>query len=736
MRLIFITVGFLSLILLLFFIETLLSRRTELRNCILRIFTMAFVAVLSNVIIASSHVKLLNSFAFALYFSSLDFLTYYLLLYAFVYTGRPRFKKAFTIGWRILIIIDTINLIASVVTGHMFTMYSMKLPDGSLAYQTIPTILFNVHLILCYLPILFTMYLLVSSFFRSKSFYRLKYFPILASLLAIVVLNIAYMYFLLPFDWSVLFYALAGLLLFFFSLYYIPRRLMSNTLQLAVDSMKEGLLLFDAERNIIYINKRANDMLGLSQDSFTFGDYPISLWLEGKDPNDLKEFVQNFPMQINGSDLIIKVDYRNCINNRGQHLGSFFLFEDVTPDHNLLKSLEEARSEANNANEAKSIFLANMSHEIRTPINSILGMNEMILRESSNEQITEYAMDIQRSGDSLMSLINNILDFSRIESGKMEINPSAYDPFQMLRECYHLVAPRAQQKDLPVRITSDRNIPSVLFGDAQRIKQVLVNLLTNSIKYTQQGQVSVKVSWVDESAETGTITFVVSDSGQGISEENISKLFHIFQRIEENKNRNIEGTGLGLAISKQLAMMMDGDISVSSVPGKGSDFTVTIPQFIKDKTPHGDFVLQEATAALHEEYRESFHAPDASILVVDDIDLNLKLVSSLLKKTGVKITPASDGNMAVDLCLREDYDLILMDHMMPSPDGYETMKLIRQNGGHNSKIPVIVLTANAIEGAREEYLRIGFDGYLSKPVLGKDLEAMLERFLPKEKVLK
>ncbi len=735
MRAIFVTVGYFSEVLLFIFILILLRKQNSLRNAILKLFMASFVAVLANLIIAGSPVRVLTNFGFSLYFSAIDFITYYLLIFAFVYTDRPRFLKIFTNGWLIVAILDSINLFASVWTGHMFTMYSMKLSDGSIAFQTTPTMLFNIHLALCYLPILFAMYLLVSSLIRSAGFYRFKYIPILTSVSAIVLLNIAYMYFLLPFDWSVLFYALAGLLLFFFSQYYVPRKLMNNTLQLAVDSMKEGILLFDTDRNIIYINKRAHDLFdNLSIESFSFGDYPISSWIEGKDPDNLEEFVENHPMTIKDRTMIIKVDYRNCVNNKGQSLGSFFLFEDVTHDHNLMRNLEDARAEANKANNAKSIFLANMSHEIRTPINSILGMNEMILRESQDDQVLEYAHDIQRSGDTLLSLINNILDFSRIESGKMEISPAGYNPFKMLRECYHLVAPRAQQKDLPIVIKCSENIPEELLGDSQRIKQILVNLLTNSIKYTQEGGIDLSVNWKATSDSYGEISFVVSDTVQGISEENIAKLFRIFQRVDEEHNRNIEGTGLGLAISRQLAIMMGGDISVSSTPGKGSEFTVLLPQKIINGNLLGQFVMTGEFTHIPEHYTESFHAPDARILVVDDIDLNLKLVSSLLKKTGLKVVKASDGNTAVKLCAEEDFDLILMDHMMPDPDGYETMKIIRAAGGHNSKIPVIVLTANAIEGAKQKYLDMGFDGYLSKPVLGKELEDMLIRFLPEDKV--
>ncbi|MBO7355658.1 MAG: response regulator [Lachnospiraceae bacterium] len=734
MRLLFITSGIVSDILLLFFILFLSRNKSPLRISILKIFVTAFIAVSSNIIIAAAISETITNVAFTLYFSSLDFITYYMLMYAFTYTGKLQSLKEFVEFWRVAIIVDVLNLTASILSGHMYTIYPLTLSDGSIAYQTAPTSLYNVHLLLCYLPIIFTLVLLTISLSKSHSFYRAKYFPILVSLFVVIILNVAYMMFSLPFDWSVLFYPLTGFMLFFFSLYYIPRQLMNNTLSLAVDSMKEGLFLFDAEHNCIFVNKTAHDNFDITENDLSFDKYPLSLWLEDKDKDNLEDFRQIYPMNIKGKDLMIKVDYHICTDNKDDQLGAFFLIEDVTADQNMMKNLENARTEANQANAAKSIFLANMSHEIRTPMNSILGMNEMILRESTDEHILEYAGDIRKSGDTLISLINNILDFSKIESGNMEIRPTGYAVFQLLRECYHLVAHRAQEKDLPVEIKCAPDIPRELLGDMERIKQILINLLSNSIKYTREGKVTLSVRWTSFSDTEGIIEFVVSDTGQGISEEDITKLFKEFQRVDEEKNRTVEGTGLGLAICRELLKMMDGNITVSSTPGEGSVFTVNLPQKILNPIPSGEFVLVRETAPARSAYKESFHAPDARILVVDDIEMNLKLISALLKKTGMQISVANSGERAVEICKNEDFDLVLMDHMMPPPDGYETMKIIKEAGGHNAGIPFIVLTANAVEGAEVTYLSMGFDGYLSKPILSKELEEMLVRFLPKEKI--
>ncbi|MCR4739190.1 MAG: response regulator [Lachnospiraceae bacterium] len=732
MRFVFITVGVLSELLLFVIIRQLYKTKKQPNVSIARILNAAFVAVLSNVIIAVSHVWYINIFSFSMYFVSMDFITYFMLCFTYIYTNRLRHLDMFKKIWHFVILIDSVSLFVSIFTGHMYSMYSMEIRDGSTAYQTLPTLLFNVHLALCYLPVIIAIVFLTISLVNSQGFYRFKYIPVLASVFVIVLLNIAYMYFSLPFDYSVLFYALAGLLLFYFALYYVPRKLMSNTLQLAVDSMKEGLLLFDTDQNCIYINKTARDTFNISKESFGFDDYPVGLWIRGRDRKKIGEFEDTFSMYIGTVPSKVRVDYRKCIDSKNRSMGSFFLFENVTEDYSMMESLKEARAEANRANAAKSLFLANMSHEIRTPINSILGMNEMILRESTDSKVLEYADDIRSSGNTLLSLINNILDFSKIESGKMEIHPIPYSVHQLIRESYNLVAPRAMIKDLPIVVKCAPDIPGKLYGDSERIKQVLVNLLTNSIKYTRQGQVTLEAEWIFGKQ----LKFVVSDTGQGISAEDTGKLFKMFQRINEEKNRTIEGTGLGLAISRELLNMMQGTISVSSVSGQGSEFTVMIPQTVIDAEPMGEFKLQKEPVSTRATYKESFHAPDAKVLVVDDVDLNLKLVAALLKKTQISLSLVNDGNKAVELCKEEDFDLILMDHMMPPPDGIETTRMIRDAGGHNAGIPVIMLTANAIEGSEETYLEMGFDDYLSKPIHSNDLEDTLSRLLPKEKVIK
>lgn len=387
------------------------------------------------------------------------------------------------------------------------------------------------------------------------------------------------------------------------------------------------------------------------------------------------------------------------------------------------------------ASEAKGAFLANMSHEIRTPINAVLGMDEMILRESDDPKILEYASYIHSSGNTLLSLINNILDFSKIESGKMEISEEKYSLSELLFDQVNLVQNRAKAKNLEVKLEADESLPDGLFGDDVRLRQIMTNLMTNAIKYTDRGFITLKVTgkWEGESFK---LMIAVKDTGIGIKEEDMHKLFESFERIDLHHNRGIEGTGLGLSITKQLLELMDSSLHVASVYGEGTTFYFELVQGVTDKSPIGD--MKDASA--HEmkklkKYQQSFIAPDASILVVDDNLMNLKVIVNLLKKTKVKVETASGGQEGLDMMQQKHYDLIFMDHLMPQMDGIEALekaKTLENNQCVDS--PIIVLTANAISGAREMYLEKGFVDFLSKPVIPEKLERMLIDYLPEELV--
>lgn len=401
-------------------------------------------------------------------------------------------------------------------------------------------------------------------------------------------------------------------------------------------------------------------------------------------------------------------------------------------NHRLLDALrKEKRSqqEAEAANMAKSSFLANMSHEIRTPINAILGMNEMILREEKDPAIRGYAGNIQASGNSLLSIVSDVLDISKIESGKLEIIPVDYEVNSLISDCCNMAAGRAKAKELELLVECADNVPMKLCGDETHIRQIIVNLLTNAVKYTEKGTVKLIVS--GRFTDGGFVLKVdVSDTGIGIAEENLPQLFTQFQRFDLQRNRNIEGTGLGLSIVKRLCDLMSGTITARSVLGSGSTFTVELPQKVVDSTPCGGVNLNYSAGAEHE-YHHSFEAPEAKILAVDDLPVNLLVIANLLKETRIKIDTAGSGRECLDKCSQQKYDLILMDHMMPEMDGVLTFeKLHGDKSSPNFETPVIMLTANALAGMREQYMDVGFADYVSKPVRGAKLEEAIRRNLP------
>ena len=393
---------------------------------------------------------------------------------------------------------------------------------------------------------------------------------------------------------------------------------------------------------------------------------------------------------------------------------------------------QRRKQDAERASNAKSQFLATMSHEIRTPINSVLGMNEMILRDTKDPVVIGYAQNIENAGHMLLGLVNDILDFSKIESGKLELIEEEYETNRLFLDLYNLIEKRARQKGLSLEMDISPDMPSKMKGDMTRIRQIAVNILTNAVKYTAEGGVTFKAYMLEE-AETPTMCMSIKDSGQGIKPEDIDKLFTSFTRLNEQKNKSIEGTGLGLAITKQLTTMMRGDIEVESVYGEGSTFTITIPQGIVDTTPIGEFdpVGGGTNDNAPQKTELSYVCPDGKVLIVDDNRVNLIVASGLMKPSQVQITTATSGDEAIELCRANKYDLIFMDHMMPVKDGIDTLHELKDIFGAEWDTPVIVLTANAIEGMKEMYLSEGFDDYLTKPMTALQLEEMLIKYINK-----
>lgn len=398
--------------------------------------------------------------------------------------------------------------------------------------------------------------------------------------------------------------------------------------------------------------------------------------------------------------------------------------------------MEEKNIEARNALEAKGNFLANMSHEIRTPMNAICGMAQLLSEREFSEEENEYIETIQKSSESLLSIINEILDFSKIDSGKMEINEEPYHFNSLLHDVLSIIEFRMRDKSVKLIVNIDPEVPRVLIGDELRIRQILINLLNNAVNFTHKGSVTLNIKWVKNSENTGVMEVEVKDTGIGISEENMGKLFKAFGQIDTRKNRNVEGTGLGLAISKSLLDLMGGSIWATSEPDIGSTFSFTLPQRVKDGRASNYRNDSEQIAKEINEFDISFKAPTARVMIVDDNKVNLKVAYELMKRFGFEATTIDNGSEAYNRIEEHlvNYDIVFMDHMMPFMDGVETTEKIRKIDNQYAKeLPIIALTANAIKGVEKQFKEAGMNDYLSKPIHIKQLNDILKKWIPLEK---
>ncbi|MCR5252058.1 MAG: response regulator [Lachnospiraceae bacterium] len=517
-----------------------------------------------------------------------------------------------------------------------------------------------------------------------------------------------------------------------------------------IDRISEGIIAVDNEGRIQYYNE---PVTRLYPEFLTFfgKTEPAKTGSHKKTP-DLSEPQASMGHARTPYDIISEIDgavrnndtihigdriytpEENELELQGESYGRLFVLVDDTEHYHYIEEVQKQRDIADRANEAKSRFLANMSHEIRTPINAVIGMDEMILRESNEKSIRAYAADIMSAGRTLLSLINDILDLSKVEEGKMDIIPVQYDLSSLINDLVNLIRERAEKKALILNVSVDQQIPHLLVGDEIRIRQCVMNLLTNAVKYTEKGAISLTVSADKTDDSHISLCFSVLDTGIGMKPEDMEYLFSPYKRIEEKRNRAIEGTGLGMSITRQLLELMGSRLEVESEYGKGSKFSFAVEQEVAKWDEIGEITarFRDISSAMRE-YRELFHAPKARILVVDDTEMNLTVIKSLLKRTLISIDTAASGKDAVRMSASSAYDILFIDHMMPDMDGIETLKAIRASGMCKDA-PSVALTANAVSGAREKYLEAGFTDYLSKPVDGEKLERMIKNMLPAEKV--
>lgn len=506
-------------------------------------------------------------------------------------------------------------------------------------------------------------------------------------------------------------YLICTLLLLVVMLRYNLLDTMDLAKEHVIDEFTDGLLVLNKYHQLIYVNPQIRVI------------YPDFNRENQEGIIEKLEYLCQNREQLSLNRRVYEVHEKKIVKGSAFY-GKLLVVRDIT-------ELYEHAIQLENANQAKTDFLARMSHEIRTPINAVLGMNEMILRESGDTEIKRYAMDIKTSANTLLALINDILDTAKIESGKLEIIPAEYALDSLLNDIVNMIYVKARDKNLDFILKVEETIPNGLLGDDVRIRQVLINLLNNAVKYTEKGSVTLEVSATVDGTEAD-LHFSVSDTGIGIKEEDMPKLYAAFERIEEERSRHTEGTGLGMNIVVDLLDLMGSSLKVESEYGRGTAFSFSLHQAVIETQPIGNFEERSRNLYQEEHYAASFLAPEVKVLVVDDNEMNRRVFKGLLKQTRVQVTEAASGYECMDLVRAERFDIIFMDHMMPELDGIETLHRMKQLPDNKCMdVPVVILTANAIVGAKEKYLEQGFDDYLSKPIQGAKLEALLIRNVPK-----
>ena len=527
-----------------------------------------------------------------------------------------------------------------------------------------------------------------------------------------------------------------GILCLYITMIYSKESLITvrNMSEYIYYNVEAPILIFDENERLVIINRYGSEFFNMSEEECY--DKTIADLFE-LDKNLLKTNKNNVIDSVcKKNNIICSLNINEILDKYNEVLGYMVFVNDQTEHVKAMKELEEARIAAEQGNKAKSTFLANMSHEIRTPINTIVGMNEMILRETKEQSLVKYASDIKSASNSLLAIINDILDFSKIESGNMELVDVDYDFASLLADEITVLSYRAKEKGLRFFFEVDPLVPKRLFGDDVRIRQIITNVLSNAIKYTDKGSVYFNVRIIEKKEDIAVVQVTVTDTGIGIKKEDIKKLFDAFSRVDMIKNRTIEGTGLGLNITMRLLEMMNGKMDVKSTYGKGSTFSCIYEQGIIDEDKIGDFdIYYEDYQSSSYTYHRLFEAPEASILLVDDNSMNISVIENLLKQTKINIVSVLSGKDAVRSAHDNKYDVIFMDHMMPNMDGIEALKLIRNDeNGLSKDSPVIAMTANAVAGAKQMYISNGFNDYISKPVEPEALEKKLSEILPSEKI--
>ena len=680
--------------------------------------------VLAQLIHTLSHQEFISTFSFGLFTISVNFILLYLLKYTYTYTENRELPQWPARILCMVLFIDSVSVFVNCFTYHVFELTRVDISGEQMYVLQNTKPLYQVHLAISYVIVGIVIFLLMKCIFRVAHFYRKKYIVILVIFCILMIADTVSISLHLAFNISMVFYGIFGIVISYYSLFYQPNELISSILSLSAQELNTGIICFDDGGRCIFSNERIWNMYGDNIEREKKEQYFLEQ-MKKESSEELRVWTEE--IQEEEGNKYFEIARKILKDKKGNLVGYCLTVEDRTEQTNqYLREIARANKESRQ----KSEFLSRISHEIRTPVNAIYGMTEMILRECEQQQIIDYASQVKVSSELLIGIINDVLDFSRIESGKMAIVEKEYDTKEMFHNVIHMIKPRAEEKGLEFKEDISSRLPKRLYGDRMRLEQILINLLTNAVKYTEHGSVLLKVDGTQE-GDGIALSVAVTDTGMGIREEDFQKLFTAFERLEETKNHSIQGTGLGINITQSLLKLMDSSLQVESVYGQGSTFSFEITQKIMDKTPIGDF--KEPILRENKKYEASFVAPDAKVLIVDDNFMNRMVFKKLLQKTQVQIVDVDSGKQCLEAIQKEYFDIIFLDHMMPEMDGVETYEQMKQQEHLCKDSKVVMLTANAIQGAREQYLEMGFVDFLSKPIIPDVLEQMLRKYLERDR---
>ncbi len=710
---------------LLFCIMVTIKKKGRVAAALRRVLVVTLITTVFNALHVLSMTQFYALAWMSVFSLSIDWLLLMLLAYIREYTDTLFKFRPFVYCLHILAVIDSVSMLLNIRYEHVFSLPGRYYEKYDLHAFPIDahSLFYTAHLVFCYIISIYIFVILLQKTIEATSFYRKKYLIVLISFIVLLVLDAGSVFLHSPFNVSIIAYSVAAIVVTYISLSYIPKALVANMLKFVIRDLHNVVVCYDSNGKIIYANEQALDLMEKLQRmdywAQQFRNWKHTYGMDEEPRNTWKE-----ELVLDGKTVYFDINAQKLFDDNHHLIGVYFLYYDRTLEE---KAHQDQLAEAQNSAEQQSRFWANISHEMRTPVNSILGMNEMILRESDNEDVKGYARHVQIATEALISLINDVLDFSKINADGMQIIPNSYETSHLLKNIDSLMKQKITDKGLEFDVQVDQYLPKVLLGDELRVQQIIINLLSNAVKYTETGMITLRV-YGERRYDDFYLHVEVEDTGIGIREDSLPHLLDAYNRIDEARIHGIQGTGLGLTICDQLLRLMDSKLEVESEYRKGSRFSFAIRQ------P----AMSDEYIITYEEYMKEREMEAASkldplsekeVLLVDDNEMNCDVFCILLKHTKLHIDVCNSGQAALEILATKKYDVIFMDHLMPGMNGDEVLERLKADHNNpNQNTPMVMLTANVSEELKERFLNMGFADFLPKPVKPQLLEETLANF--------